>query len=233
MDKPIILASASPRRQQLLAETGLPFTVAVSEVDEEAIIAGSPRELAEQRALHKARAVAVTLPDGLVIGADTIVLCQGQVLGKPKDAADAKRLLSLLSGRSHRVVTGVCVLEAPNGRCLVASACTKVTFRQLSPEEIDRYVATGEPMDKAGAYGIQGKGALVVERLVGGEELGFVIDDVMGLTGGKGRLGAVGLLTGGLVTREALWEHAVACALIPHRHPALYPAETAGLLPRS
>lgn len=73
----------------------------------------------------------------------------------------------------------------------------------------------------------------VVERLVGGEELGFVIDDVMGLTGGKGRLGAVGLLTGGLVTREALWEHAVACALIPHRHPALYPAETAGLLPRS
>jgi len=167
MDKPIILASASPRRQQLLAETGLPFTVAVSEVDEEAINSGSPREIAEQRALHKARAVAKTLPGGLVIGADTIVLCQGQVLGKPKDTADAKRLLSLLSGRSHRVITGVCVLEAPDGRCLVASACTKVVFRRLSPEEIDRYVATGEPMDKAGAYGIQGKGALLVERIVG------------------------------------------------------------------
>ncbi|OUN00542.1 MAG: septum formation protein Maf [Firmicutes bacterium ZCTH02-B6] len=167
MDKPIILASASPRRQQLLAETGLPFTVAVSEVDEEAIDGASPRELAARRALCKAQAVARTVPRGLVIGADTIVLCQGQVLGKPKDTADAKRLLSLLSGKSHRVITGVCVIEAPSGRCAVDSACTKVTFRRLAPDEIDRYVTTGEPMDKAGAYGIQGKGALLVERIVG------------------------------------------------------------------
>lgn len=167
MDKPIVLASASPRRRQLLAEAGLRFSLAHPQVDEDAVSGGSPRELAEGRAVLKAQAAAAALGDALVIGADTIVVCQGQVLGKPRDEADAKRLLSLLSGRTHRVVTGVCVIEAPAGRREVASACTKVTFRELSPEEIDRYVATGEPMDKAGAYGIQGKGALLVERIVG------------------------------------------------------------------
>ncbi|HEY8417761.1 MAG TPA: nucleoside triphosphate pyrophosphatase [Limnochordales bacterium] len=167
MNQPIVLASASPRRQRLLAETGLPFTVAVPAVDEEAVGGSSPKELAEQRAWHKAQAVARTLSEGLVIGADTIVVCQGQVLGKPRDAEDAKRLLAFLSGRSHRVITGVCVCQAPAGRCLVDSACTKVRFRRLEPDEIERYVATGEPMDKAGAYGIQGRGALLVAGIVG------------------------------------------------------------------
>lgn len=167
MDQPIVLASASPRRQQLLAETGLPFNVQVPAVDEDAIDGPSPKELAQQRAWYKARAVARTLDRGLVIGADTIVVCQGQVLGKPRDPADARRLLRLLSGRSHRVITGVCVCQAPEGRAVVGAACTKVTFRPLTPAEIERYVATGEPMDKAGAYGIQGRGALLVERIVG------------------------------------------------------------------
>lgn len=167
MDQPIVLASASPRRRQLLAETGLAFTVAVSAVDEDDVGGESPKDIARQRALYKARAVARTLDRGLVIGADTIVVCQGQVLGKPRDTQDAKRLLSLLSGRSHRVITGVCVCQAPAGRTVLDAACTKVTFRHLEAEEIDRYVATGEPMDKAGAYGIQGRGALLVERIVG------------------------------------------------------------------
>ena len=136
-------------------------------MDEEAVGGGSPKAVAEQRARHKAWAVARTLSEGIVIGADTIVVCQGQVLGKPRDAEDAKRLLAFLSGRSHRVITGVCVCQAPDGPCLVESACTKVRFRRLEPDEIARYVATGEPLDKAGAYGIQGRGALLVEGIVG------------------------------------------------------------------
>lgn len=161
-----MLASASPRRRELLSSLGVDYDIVVPDVDEESVQSDSPAELAQGRALLKARAAAELVPGAIAIGADTIVVCDGEVLGKPRDAADAKRLLEKLSGRTHVVITGVAVCEA-GGECLVDRAETEVRFRPLTREEIERYVATGEPMDKAGAYGIQGKGALLVEHIVG------------------------------------------------------------------
>lgn len=165
--KRIVLASASPRRQALLAELGVEYDVIVPAVDENSVTADEPRALAEARALLKADAAAKMMADGIAIGADTIVVCDGRVLGKPADESDAVRLLAALSGRTHVVITGVGICEAGSGRRRVAAAETKVTFRPLERDEIERYVATGEPMDKAGAYGIQGKGALLVQGIVG------------------------------------------------------------------
>lgn len=166
-EKRIVLASASPRRRALLTELGVAYDVIVPAVDESGVTADTPRGLAEARALLKARAAAETMGDGIAIGADTIVVCDGEVMGKPRDARDAVRLLEALSGRTHVVITGVGVCEAASSRQVVAAEETKVTFRRLERSEIQRYVATGEPMDKAGAYGIQGKGALLVEGIVG------------------------------------------------------------------
>lgn len=165
--KRIILASASPRRQALLRDLGVDYDVVVPAVDEDSVTADTPGALAEARARLKAEAAAATLADGLAIGADTIVVCNGEVLGKPKDETDAVHLLETLSGRTHVVITGVSVCEANGGRIVVDKCETEVTFRPLERAEIERYVATGEPMDKAGAYGIQGKGALLVQSIVG------------------------------------------------------------------
>lgn len=165
--KRIVLASASPRRRRLLADLGVEYELLVPDVDENGVSAATPRELAEARALLKAEAAAAAMEEGIAIGADTIVVCDGRVLGKPKDEDDAVRLLETLSGRTHVVITGVGLCEAGTGRRLVDSAETRVTFRRLARDEIERYVATGEPMDKAGAYGIQSKGALLVEGIVG------------------------------------------------------------------
>jgi MAF protein len=165
--KRIVLASASPRRRRLLADLGVEYELLVPDVDENGVSAATPRELAEARALLKAEAAAAAIEEGIAIGADTIVVCDGRVLGKPKDEDDAVRLLETLSGRTHVVITGVGLCEAGTGRRLVDSAETRVTFRRLARDEIERYVATGEPMDKAGAYGIQSKGALLVEGIVG------------------------------------------------------------------
>lgn len=177
--KRIVLASASPRRQALLRDLGIKYEVLVPDVDEDAVEADTPRAMAEARALLKASAAAEQMDDGIAIGADTIVVCDGAIMGKPRDAADAIRLLETLSGRTHVVITGVGVCEAtsghssgdssraPGARQRVAAQETEVTFRPLTRDEIERYVATGEPMDKAGAYGIQGKGALLVQGIVG------------------------------------------------------------------
>lgn len=164
--KRIVLASASPRRRELLSGLGIDYEIIIPDVDEESVVASSPAALAEARALLKAQAAANMIDDGIAIGADTIVVCDGHVLGKPRDEADAVHLLETLSGRTHVVITGVSVCQA-GGASLVERAETEVTFRPLEREEIERYVATGEPMDKAGAYGIQGKGALLVEQIVG------------------------------------------------------------------
>lgn len=164
--KRIILASASPRRRELLASLGLAYDIVVPDVDEESIQSESPARLAQDRALLKAEAAAKLVTGAIAVGADTIVVCDGDVLGKPRDEADAVRLLEKLSGRTHVVITGVAVCQA-GGLCLVDRAETEVRFRPLTHAEIVRYVATGEPMDKAGAYGIQGKGALLVEHIVG------------------------------------------------------------------
>jgi D-tyrosyl-tRNA(Tyr) deacylase/MAF protein len=164
---PIVLASASPRRRALLEELGLRFDVEPTDVDEEADLPGDAREQAQVLAERKARAAAAKRKDALVVAADTIVVLGERVYGKPRSAGEATRMLTELSGREHVVHTGVCV-GAPGGRRFHGRVVsTRVTFVTLGAEEIRRYVATGEPMDKAGAYAIQGRGALLVEGIQG------------------------------------------------------------------
>ncbi|NCB63216.1 MAG: septum formation inhibitor Maf [Clostridia bacterium] len=163
----IILASGSPRRRQLLAQMGLEdFTVHSSDVDETVDQSLPPSKIVEELSLRKAGAVAEELGGrGLILAADTIVTIEGTVLGKPRDENDAFCMLTRLSGCRHQVYTGVTLLH--EGRVLTEHEVTDVTFRELTGEEIADYIATGEPGDKAGAYGIQGCGALLVERIEG------------------------------------------------------------------
>ncbi len=162
----IILASNSPRRRELLGQMGIKeFKIIAPDVDESVEDGLSPAEIVEQLSLRKARAVQALGADGLIIAADTVVALDGKVLGKPRDGADAFAMLSSLSGREHHVYTGVTVLQ--RGRAVTEHEETAVVFRALEPDEIRGYIATGEPMDKAGAYGIQGLGALLVSGIRG------------------------------------------------------------------
>ena len=160
----IILASQSPRRRELLGLFRVPFAVRVADIDETMDLRKPPCD--EVARVSRMKAEAVPREDGdVVIAADTIVVCDGEVLGKPRDEADAVRMLGLLSGRDHQVMTGMTVLRGEK-----RVTCTEVTdihFRELSHREIENYVATGEPMDKAGSYGIQGGAALFAEKMVG------------------------------------------------------------------
>ncbi|MCL1952015.1 MAG: Maf family protein [Oscillospiraceae bacterium] len=160
-----ILASASPRRRELLALLGIPFEVHAPHVDERIDPAWDAAQAARALAGQKAAAAAERFPGDYIIAADTVVEIGGALLGKPVDAADAARMLRLLSGREHRVVTGVCLRLDQAER--VFSQETRVRFYALDEDEIAAYVRTGEPMDKAGAYGIQGRGALLVEGIAG------------------------------------------------------------------
>jgi septum formation protein len=160
---PVILASASPRRRELLAQVGIAHTVHPADIDETPHPDEMPRAHADR--LARAKAAAVSRPDSLTIGSDTIVVVDGAILGKPVDAADARRMLRLLSGRTHVVMTGVAV--AWQGRIAADVEEVRVTFAALDDALIDGYIATGEPMDKAGAYGIQGYGATLVTRIEG------------------------------------------------------------------
>ncbi len=167
MHRQIILASASPRRRELLTQAGIPFTVEPADVDERVLSGETPEEHTARLAREKARVAARRRRKGIVLAADTVVVVDKRILGKPGDRQDALRMLTRLSGRKHRVVTAVAVLDAGTGRMAVRHAMTGVWFRRLSRREIAAYVATGEPLDKAGAYGIQGRGALLVERIDG------------------------------------------------------------------
>jgi septum formation protein len=160
----VILASASPRRRELLNLIGLPHEVRPANVDESMHQGEAPAVYAERVARAKA-AVIVDAPDAVVIAADTIVVIDDEVLGKPSSTDEARRTLARLSGRTHTVYTAVAVRRA--GEIVSSVEHVAVTFRPLSAEEIGSYVATGEPMDKAGAYGIQGFGATIVERIDG------------------------------------------------------------------
>ena len=160
----LILASQSPRRRELLGLTGLDFIIRAADIDETMDENKPPVEEVARVSRLKALAVARE-PDDVVIAADTIVVCDGQRLGKPADEQDAYRMLRLLSGRDHQVMTGMCVLYKDK-----ATTCTEVTdihFRELSDREIWAYIRTGEPMDKAGSYGIQGGAALFAEKMAG------------------------------------------------------------------
>jgi septum formation protein len=160
----LVLASKSPRRQQILRDAGIPFVVRAAAVPEER----RPGESAADyvRRLAREKAFAVTIHTGeVVLGADTVVVIDGLVLEKPRDSADAIRMLALLSGREHEVITGICLRGDTHK--IVDTATTRVRFVPLTPEEIEAYVASGEPMDKAGGYAIQGLASKFIDRIEG------------------------------------------------------------------
>lgn len=164
----LILASASPRRRELLSRLGLEFTVMAAQADETLCPELSPQAQVVRLSNIKAQAVRDALehrPGQVIVSADTVVVLDGNILGKPKDEAQAAEMLNALSGREHLVLTGVTVLTENGAQQLCEE--TRVFFRSLNPAEISAYIETGEPMDKAGAYGIQGYGALFVEKLIG------------------------------------------------------------------
>lgn len=164
----LILASKSPRRAEILRATGWAFEVVAANIDESRLSHEDAVTYVERLAKEKARAIALKLSEGLVLGADTVVVIDGEILGQPGDEENARRMLSLLSGKWHEVVTGVALIDAKNpedGRVL--HEITRVHFCETSVEEIDWYVSTGEPNDKAGAYAIQGKGGLFIDKISG------------------------------------------------------------------
>ena len=164
----LVLASSSPRRKELLKQVGIPFEIMIPDVDE-SNISGTPEQVVKKLSFKKACAVKNKLYDNdiLILAADTVVSLDGIILNKPSDVYDAFAMLSKLSGRVHEVYTGVCLMwtSSPHAKTFVEK--TKVFFKSLSEAEINDYIDSGEPMDKAGAYGIQGKGALFVERIEG------------------------------------------------------------------
>ena len=160
----LVLASQSPRRAEILRQAGVPFVVHAAPVDETLQFRETPEDYVRRLAEAKARAVACDA-DEIVLGADTTVVVDGEILAKPADAADARRMLALLSGRRHQVMTGVCLRRG--GEQVCDHAVTAVWFAPMSAREIDDYVATGEPMDKAGAYAIQGAASKFIPRIEG------------------------------------------------------------------
>lgn len=161
----LVLASASPRRQELLRAAGIAFEVQPADIPEDPLPQENAKDYAERLAGEKALAVATQRPGNAVLGADTVVVIDNQILGKPADDADAIRMLRQLSGHSHQVITGVCL--AAGGQRFTGSETTLVTMSDISQKEIDDYVATGEPMDKAGAYAIQGIASRWIPRIEG------------------------------------------------------------------
>ena len=168
LNAPLILASQSPRRRRLLQRLGLDFTVQVSPAEEVIPPGAQPAAIVQKLALQKARPVATRHPDALTLAADTVVALHGEILGKPVSRADAAQMLQRLSGITHTVYTGIGLMQPTTNREAAAVQATEVTFGPLSDDEIEAYVATGSPMDKAGSYGIQDDlGALFVERIDG------------------------------------------------------------------
>ncbi|WP_026843276.1 Maf family nucleotide pyrophosphatase [Citrifermentans bremense] len=163
----IVLASASPRRSELLESAGIQFRVVPADINEEPFPGEEPVDHVQRLAEGKARAAAELAEGRFFLGADTIVLCDGEIMGKPKDAADAKRMLKKLSGVPHEVVTGFAIYDRERKGAVVEAIRTKVFFKKLRDEEILDYIATGCPFDKAGAYAIQGGAAHMVQKIEG------------------------------------------------------------------
>jgi septum formation protein len=165
--KEIVLASASPRRKELLQKIGLKFEVDASNCAEEIDLALKPDEIMCRISIEKARAIASRHKDAVIIAADTIGVIGKKMLGKPHTAGEARKMLAQISGKSHDVITGFTVLDTATDKIISATVNTKVYIKKLTQQEIDAYVQTGEPLDKAGAYGIQGLGAVIVEKIEG------------------------------------------------------------------
>lgn len=161
----LILASGSPRRSEILMSVGWPFTKIVPEIDETERPGEPPEDYVRRLAKEKAEAIAAENPDSTVLGADTTVVINGEIIGKPVDTADARRMIALLSGNWHEVLTGVAV--ARNGSTAVGLQRTKVKFAEMTPKEIDFLVERGDPLDKAGAYAVQAQAALFIEGIDG------------------------------------------------------------------
>lgn len=167
MQRKIILGSGSPRRKEILVLTGLSFDVQTSDYEEELDKDLPPSELVAYLGQKKAEDVARHFDDAIVIGSDTMCEYRGKMLGKPHTDDRAREMLKILAGEQHRVLTGYTIIDTQNQEMITRTIETKVTFREISDEEIDTYVKTGESLDKAGAYGMQGKGALLVKKIEG------------------------------------------------------------------
>jgi septum formation protein len=171
----LILASSSPRRAQILKKENIEFKVVPPKDIQEKDISSDPVEHVLELSRRKAKSVIKKVKEGLILGADTIVVLDGEILGKPIDEKDAQRILKKLSGKTHRVYTGLTLMNRSNGKILSGYDCTEVRFNKLEEKEIMNYIETGEPMDKAGAYGIQGMGSFLVDHIKGN------LDNVIGL----------------------------------------------------
>ncbi|MDO8490289.1 MAG: nucleoside triphosphate pyrophosphatase [bacterium] len=165
--KTLVLASSSPRRKEILERARIPFIVDVGEYEEDLSLSLSPHELVKHLALGKARAVQGRHPNSIIIGADLVVVFNDGIMGKPHTVERAKEMLISLSGKMNVVVTGYAVLDTTSGKVITKSVDANVYFREMSEREIDGYIATGEPLDKAGAYGIQDMGGVFIEKCEG------------------------------------------------------------------
>jgi len=165
--KKIILASASPRRREILSLTGLKFRVDPGDYEEDMDSGQEPHKLARSLSLEKARSVAGKHRNALIIAADTFIVFRGRLLGKPHTAAEARRMLKMLNGREHSVLTGFTIMDTESGQKLSRSVETRVWFRKLGMKELEAYIKSKEPLDKAGAYAIQGLGAAIVKKIEG------------------------------------------------------------------
>lgn len=188
MNRKIILASTSPRRKELLAETGLVFDVVAGSYEEDMTLALPPKELAVVLSRGKAESIVSDHPDAIIIGADTFVAYQDKVIGKPHTKEKAKETLQMLRGHYHSVITGFTIIDTKNNKVLSETVETKVYFKNYTDKEIDDYIATGEPLDKAGAYGIQGLGATLVEKIEGdgNNVMGLPVENVINALKGFG-----------------------------------------------
>lgn len=165
--KTIILASASPRRKEILKRAGLKFHVEVSDYEEDSTLDLEPSELAKYLSLQKAKDVTKNYKNAIIIAADTFVILEKETIGKPKNEADAKRILKKLSGKPHLIITGFTIIDTDTQKTVSKSVATTVYMKKMSEEEIDAYVGTKEPLDKAGAYGIQELGGIFIEKIEG------------------------------------------------------------------
>jgi septum formation protein len=177
--KKLILASGSPRRKRLLENAGLVFTIVVSNFDEEAITYKDPTEMVRKLSLEKAKIIAKMFPDAIILGADTTVVINEEIIGKPKNIEDAYRILNLLNDRKHEVITGFTIISGE--KIITEHIISQVIFRKLTQKEIDEYVKSGEPMDKAGGYGIQDGAGKFIEKVIGDYDnvVGLPVSSVM------------------------------------------------------
>lgn len=186
--KPLVLASASPRRQQYFDALGITYLVHAANIKEECLPEEKPLSFVQRMAAEKARVVMAHYPQRWIVAADTVVSLADAVLGKPKDRADALCMLMSLAGKEHRVHTGICLTCHQQAVFVVQSVTTRVVFRPFSENEARAYVATGEPLDKAGAYGIQGQGAFLIQEISGSYSnvVGFPLGEMIPLLAGYG-----------------------------------------------